>query len=80
MKILTQEEFEALGQGPHDARVVGVPPCPVMNWNPVYGDHNWPIMYAYGWEWHNDEEGMRYGIDDFPIWHKLPPDPVETPT
>ena len=70
MKQLTQAEFDALGDGPHDARIVGSP-CSdayVLVW--IYG--YWDRIYTW-----DDRSLQREGFERHPIWHKLPADYVE---
>ena len=86
MKQLTQEEFDALGDGPHDARIVGVPPedtsVLVARWGGTEdegGDgYFWDIGYRSIDNWWF-ECGLPK-IQDSPIWHKLPADYVDPTT
>lgn len=80
MKILTQSEFDALSDGPHDARVVGLPPeyKRVMVW--VHCRWFTACMYIItiidcsAWE---IDSLPRRGVGECPIWHKLPADYAE---
>ena len=79
MKQLTQSEFDALDDGPHDARVVGAPPSgeSVFAWL----GWSWAIVNCCSFlEWWFDSEGINNKpVDEIPIWHKItyPADYVE---